>query len=72
LNPWDDQSRFNLGLFHLSRGEPDRAAEPLLQAWTLDRSQEKYAGAARRALEDWRRRGGGPALGDLLARYGSP
>ncbi len=73
LNPWDVDSRYNLGLFHLARQEPAQAAEPLLQAWTLERYDERYRNAARQALQQWSATApGDAALAELLAAYGRP
>lgn len=72
-NPWDQDSRFNLGLFHLARSEPHLAAEPLLQAWYLDRGSARYRNAARDALDRWQGlRPGDPERETLVARYGLP
>ncbi|MHC5019367.1 MAG: tetratricopeptide repeat protein [Planctomycetota bacterium] len=73
VNPWDAGARFNLGLYHLTRSEPQEAAEPLLQAWRLHPGEPVYRDHAREALQRWSNlRPGDPALQGLVARYGRP
>ena len=73
MNPWDADSRFKIGVFHLWRGEPEQAAEPLLQAMQLNRDNENYRSVARDAMQRWAEsRPNDPRLQEMAARYGRP